>query len=87
MDDYKKLLASNGLTMISVGADFDKLDKDPQSVVENARPLAQIRGLLLDSHDGTNFTIDDTKRAVEVFSRAGKLLRENGFSFCYHMHG
>jgi sugar phosphate isomerase/epimerase len=88
MDDYKKLLASNGLTMISVGADFDKLDKDPQSVVENAKAFgAKYVVCFWIPHDGSNFTIDDTKRAVEVFSRAGKLLRENGFSFCYHMHG
>jgi sugar phosphate isomerase/epimerase len=37
-------------------------------------------------HNG-EFTIDDAKKAVEVFNTAGKLFKENGLTFCYHAHG
>ncbi|HET9279496.1 MAG TPA: TIM barrel protein, partial [Flavitalea sp.] len=33
------------------------------------------------------FTIENVKKAVDVFNNAGKVLRENGISFCYHPHG
>jgi sugar phosphate isomerase/epimerase len=38
-------------------------------------------------HQGTDFTIQDIQKAVEVFNAAGKLMYENGISFCYHPHG
>jgi sugar phosphate isomerase/epimerase len=38
-------------------------------------------------HQGDTFTIDETKKAVEVFNSAGKVLKENGLSLCYHPHG
>jgi len=38
-------------------------------------------------HNGDDFTIDDAKKAVDVFNRAGKLLKENGITLCYHAHG
>lgn len=88
MVDFKKLLADNKLKMISVGADFDKLDKDPQSVVENAKAFgAKYVVCFWIPHHETDFTIDDVEKAVEVFNSAGKLLHENGLSFCYHNHG
>src|SRR4051812_20128524 len=37
MDEYKKLLAQNGLKMVSVGADFQKLATNPQEVVDEAK--------------------------------------------------
>jgi sugar phosphate isomerase/epimerase len=36
---------------------------------------------------GKTFTIDDAKKAVDDFNRVGKVLHENGITFCYHDHG
>ena len=37
--------------------------------------------------NGDDFTIDDIKKAVDVFNTAGKIFHDNGLSFCYHPHG
>lgn len=88
MDDYKKMLADNGLKMVSVGADFDKLDKDPMSVVNEANAFgAKWVVCFWIPHNGNDFTIEDARRAVTVFNKAGKLLKEKGINLCYHAHG
>jgi len=88
LEDYKKLLADNGLKIISVGADFNELDKDPMIAVKEAKEFgAKYVVCFWIPHNGTDFTIDDVKKAVAVFDKSGKVLKENGLSLCYHMHG
>ena len=88
MDKYKKLLAQNNLEMVSVGADFNQLAKDPQVAIDEAKAFgAKFIMCSWIPHDGTDFTIHDIQKAVEVFNAAGKLMYENGISFCYHPHG
>lgn len=85
---FKKLIDANALKTISVGADFDELTKNPQAVVDNAKFFGATYVVCFwIPHNGNDFTIDDTKKAVEVFNTAGKLFKENGLSFCYHPHG
>ena len=38
-------------------------------------------------HKEKEFTIDDVKKAIDVFNTAGKLMYKNGLKFCYHPHG
>ena len=38
-------------------------------------------------HQGKVFTFEDAQKAVNVFNNAGKILKENGITFCYHDHG
>ena len=33
------------------------------------------------------FTYEEAKKAVEDFNMIGKVLKENGITFCYHNHG
>lgn len=88
MEEYKQLLQKNGLTMISIAADFTKLDKDLPSVIEEAKAFgAKYVTCFWIPHNGDEFTIEEVKKAVEVFSKAGKILKENGISLCYHPHG
>jgi sugar phosphate isomerase/epimerase len=88
LDEYKKLLKENNLTMVSVGADYQVLKNDPQKAVEEAKRFdAKFVVCYWLPHDGNNFDITHTKEAVEVFNKAGKLLKENGISLCYHPHG
>lgn len=88
MEDYKKLLAQNNLKMISIGADFEKLDKDLPSVIAEAKAFgAKYVTCFWIPHNGDEFTFDNIKRGVEVFSKAGKTLKENGINLCYHPHG
>jgi sugar phosphate isomerase/epimerase len=86
-NEYKKLLDVNELKMVSVGADFGQLLKDPQAIIDEAKFFGATYVMCAwVPHNGA-FTIDDAKKAVEVFNTAGKLFKDNGLTFCYHAHG
>jgi len=86
--DFKALLDKNNLSVTSVGADYKELETNPQAVVDNAKKFgAKYAMCAWVPHNGDDFTIDDAKKAVDVFNRAGKLLKENGVTLCYHAHG
>ena len=88
MDEFKKLLAQNDLKMISIGASYDALAKDPQAAIDEAKAFgAQYIMCSWISHNGDEFTIDDMKKAVDVFNTAGKKIHDAGLTFCYHTHG
>lgn len=88
MTDYKALLDKLGLKMVSIGADFKKLQEDLPGVIAEAKAFgAKYVVCFWIPHDNNVFTIDDAKKAVEVFNTAGKTLSENGLSLCYHAHG
>jgi sugar phosphate isomerase/epimerase len=89
-EQYKSLLKKYNLKVVATGGSFDRLqNKDSiQKVIDNAKFLgARYVVCYWIPHDGDNFTLDDTKKAVEVFNAAGKTLKENGLSLCYHPHG
>lgn len=87
VDEYKSLLKKNNFKMVSVGADFKQLEENPQAAVEEAKTYgAKYVVTFWVPHDG-DFTIEHAKKAVEVFNKAGKILKENGLSLCYHAHG
>ena len=82
-----KLLAQNELNVVSFGADYERLEKSPQRVVDEARSYgAQFVVCFWIPHDST-FTIEDADKAIKVFNAAGKLISQNGMIFCYHPHG
>ena len=86
--DFLKLLQKHNLTPIGTGVDFDVLEKNPQQAVDDAKTLGvKYVVCFWIPHKGNEFTIEDVNKAVTVFNKAGKLLKDNGFSFCYHPHG
>lgn len=88
LEEYKKMLADNKLVMISVGADYETLKNNPQAAIDEAKRFnAKYVVCFWIPHDGNNFDISNVKEAVEVFNAAGKKLKENGISLCYHPHG
>lgn len=85
---FRKLLKENGIKVVSVGAEFDELESDPQKAIDNAKAFgAKYVVTFWIPHKDDTFTIDDARKAVEVFTRAGKILADSGLSFCYHPHG
>ncbi|MEO5893527.1 MAG: sugar phosphate isomerase/epimerase [Ferruginibacter sp.] len=87
-EEYKKLLKQNNLEMVSIGADFEKLIKDPQAIVDEAKAFgAKFVMCAWIPHKDSGFTINDIKKAIDVFTTAGKLMSANGLKFCYHPHG
>jgi len=87
-EDFKQLLKKNDLTIVSVGADFNELDSNVQRIVDRARLFnAKFVMCAWIPHKGTEFGIDDIRKSIEVFNRAGKFLKAHGLTFCYHTHG
>jgi len=88
LDEYKKLLAQNNLKMVGIAADFDQLAKNAQKAIDEAKSFgAKYIVCFWIPHNGDEFTIEDIKKAIDVFSTAGKQIHEAGLSFCYHIHG
>jgi sugar phosphate isomerase/epimerase len=88
MDEFKAMLAQNGLSVVSVGAGYEDLVDNPQSVVDNAKAFgAKFVMCAWIPHPGDTFTIEHVKQAAADFNSAGKLMQENGISFNYHIHG
>src|SRR5687768_5928629 len=71
LDQYKKMLADNKLTMVSVGADFQQLKNNPQAAVDEAKRFnAKYVVCFSIPHNDNNFDITNVKDAVEVFNNA-----------------
>src|SRR5258706_4919166 len=74
IEEYKKLLLQNNLQMVSYGADFDELAKNSQAVIDNAKAFgAKFIMCAWIPHKDGEFTIDDVKKAIDVFTTVGKL--------------
>jgi sugar phosphate isomerase/epimerase len=87
-EEFKKLCDARGFTIPSTGAGFEELEKSPDSVAMRAKILGS-RYVMCAwvPHKRGEFNLDDAKKAVEVFNAAGKVLKENGLTLCYHAHG
>ena len=87
-EQFRKLCAERGISIPSTGAGYEQLVKDPMEIVKTAKILGATYVMCAwIPHQGNNFTLEDAKKAVEVFNSAGKILKENGITFCYHDHG
>ncbi len=87
-EEFQKLLAKYKLEVVSVGASFEELAEDPQGVAEKAKSYgAEYVMCAWIPHQGDEFTFEDTRKAVEVFNRAGEMLAQEGLVLAYHPHG
>lgn len=88
LTDFRKLLDQNGIKAISTGASFDDLDNNVPKILAEAKALgAKYVTCAWIPHPGDMFRIQDADRAIDVFNTAGRLLADNGITFCYHTHG
>jgi len=87
VEEFRKLCDERGLKIPSTGAGYEDLVKDPMTIVKNAKILgAKYVMCAWIPHKG-DFTLENAKKAVSDFNAAGKVLKENGLTFCYHVHG
>jgi sugar phosphate isomerase/epimerase len=87
-EDFRKLCDDRGISLPSMGAGYDELVKSPDSIIYRAKIygskyvmcawIPHVNGVL---------TLENAKKAVEDFNRIGKILKEQGLTFCYHAHG
>lgn len=85
--EFKKMLDERHITMPSIGVDYGLITKDPEAVIKQAKFFGAHYVMVAWIPHGKTFTIDDAKKAVDDFNRAGKILKENGLTLCYHDHG
>ncbi len=86
--DFKKLCDERGLTIPSTGAGYDQLVRVPDSVIWRAKLLGS-KYVMCSwiPHTNGSFNLENAKKAVEDFNKAGKILKESGLILCYHAHG
>lgn len=84
---FRKMCDARGLKIVGTGAGYDELIKDPMQVVRNAKILGSTFVMVAWISHTPPFKLDDAMRAAEAFNKAGKVLKENGITFCYHNHG
>jgi sugar phosphate isomerase/epimerase len=86
--EYKKLCSERGINIPAIGADYKELVQHPDSIVKRAKILGShyVMCAWIPHQDGV-LTVDDAKKAVADFNKIGKLLKDNGITFCYHAHG
>lgn len=85
---YKKLLDEKGFKMVSMGAEFEALQKDLTPLIQKAKALGATYVVCFwIPHQGNDFGIGDVTSFAAVFNKAGKTLKENGLQLCYHPHG
>ena len=86
--EFKKLCDERGISIPSTGAGYEQLVKNPDSVVYRAKALgANYVMCSWIPHKTGSFNLENAKKAVEDFNAAGKILKENGLTLCYHVHG
>lgn len=87
-EEFRKMCEERGISIPSTGAGYEQVVKDPQGVADRAKALgAKCVMTAWIPHKSGSFNFENAKKAVEDFNAAGKVLKENGITFCYHIHG
>jgi sugar phosphate isomerase/epimerase len=87
-EELRKQLDKRNIKMVSIGADYKLLSESAEETIKNAKILgAKFVMVAWIPHDKGGFTLDDAKKAVVDFNKAGKTLKENGITLTYHNHG
>lgn len=87
-EEFKQLCDERGISIPSISPGFVQLEKGPDSIANIAKRLGAEYVMCgsIPHKDGV-FTLDDAKKAVDVFNKVGKVLKDRGLTFCYHAHG
>ena len=76
IEDFKKLLKQYNLKTVSVGADFQKLSDDPQSIIENAKAFgAKFVVCFWIPHNGDEFTSRTQRKQLKFLTKPESLCR------------
>jgi sugar phosphate isomerase/epimerase len=87
-EEFRKMCDARGLSIPSTGCGYDELTKDPMAIVKSAKALGATYVMTAwIPHERGKFNLENAKKAVADFNAGGKVLKENGLTFCYHTHG
>jgi sugar phosphate isomerase/epimerase len=84
---FKKLLDKNGLKCSSMVFGYDQFEKDPGSIIRDAKMFgAKYVGIGWVEHDKT-FGKEATAKLISDFNAFGLKMKNAGLRFFYHPHG
>ncbi len=84
---FRELLDQNGLKPVSGHFPYERYKNDPESVAKEAKALGlEYAGVAWIPHEG-GFDEGECNGAIEVFNKAGEVLKKHGIKFFYHVHG
>jgi sugar phosphate isomerase/epimerase len=87
-EEFRKMCEERGIRIPATGTGYEQLVKDPEEVAKNAKALgASYVMTAWIPHKSGAFNIENAEKAVQDFNAAGKVLKENGITLCYHVHG
>ncbi|ERM84715.1 sugar phosphate isomerase [Rhodonellum psychrophilum GCM71 = DSM 17998] len=87
-EEYKKMLKALDLSIVAVGADYNKLKENPQEIIDNAKAYgAKYATCFWIPHTSGNFSFKEAMEAVELFNKTGKMFKDAGITLTYHPHG
>jgi sugar phosphate isomerase/epimerase len=84
--EFIKLLAVNGISVISFESDFEKLRAFPQVISDEARSYGAKFIVCSAPFDGI-MTKEAIEKTAEAFNHAGKIIARNGMLLCYQPTG
>jgi sugar phosphate isomerase/epimerase len=85
--EFATLVKKAGLRIVSTGADFATLEKDAGLVVQEARALGAVQVMCAWIPHQGRFSRSDVDKALPVFAKAGRTMRDAGLRLLYHVHG
>lgn len=85
--EFRKLLDGNGLKLTSMMAPYDRLNRDINSVADDAHTLGAEYVVCSTVPHRKKLTAEDCERAIESLNRLGENLAKAGLRCCYHTHG
>lgn len=86
--EFRKLCEERGIKIVGTGGGYEQLVKDPESIAKQAKELGSSFVMCAwIPHKKGAFSLENAKQAVTDFNRIGKVMKDNGLTFCYHNHG
>lgn len=86
-EKFKEMLEKRGFKPVSGHFPYAKFKTDPESIARDAKALGlKYAGCAWADHQGT-YDLEEAKETVQVFNKAGEVLKKHGIKFFYHCHG
>jgi sugar phosphate isomerase/epimerase len=85
--DFAAQVKKAGLRIASTGADFAALEKDVAAIIRDAKQLGAEQVMCAWIPHKGRFARADVEKAIPVFMKTGRALRDAGLRFLYHVHG
>jgi sugar phosphate isomerase/epimerase len=86
--EFLKECEKRGISMPGTNCSYQEMKENVDVIIKRAKDLnSKFVMMAWIDHKEKHLSFEEAKEAVEIFNRVGKILYENGLTFCYHFHG